>query len=188
MSQQELVSRVVRALEDARIPYMVTGALASSLWGEPRTTHDIDLVIEIDHSGLAKLLEAFPAPDFYLDEAASSEAVLHRGTFNLIEVNTGEKVDFWLITDSPFDRSRFARRRAERIGGTRSFVSTPEDTVLVKLWWAQLAGGSEKQFTDALRVYEVQYSALDLDYLHSWAEKLGVTDLLRRLESEAETL
>ncbi|MBP6963824.1 MAG: hypothetical protein KBC96_05390 [Armatimonadetes bacterium] len=64
-------------------------------------------------------------------------------------------------------------------------VSAPEDTILAKLNWARMCGGSEKQFTDALRVYEVQLGKLDLDYLHDWAKKLGVEDLLERLESQA---
>ncbi len=72
--------------------------------------------------------------------------------------------------------------------GMRIMVSSPEDTILAKLRWAKLSGGSEKQFTDALRVYEVQSERLDMDYLRSWARKLGVEPLLQKLQGEAETL
>lgn len=65
-------------------------------------------------------------------------------------------------------------------------VSSPEDTILVKLRWANLSGGSEKQFTDALRVYEVQYEKLDIDYLECWAKKLEIELLWNRLKDEAE--
>jgi len=51
-----------------------------------------------------------------------------------------------------------------------------------------IAGGSEKQFTDALRVYEVQYENLDMAYLRSWAKKLDIESALRRLEAEADTV
>ena len=62
-----------------------------------------------------------------------------------------------------------------------------KDTILAKLRWAKLSGGSEKQFTDALRVYEVQYGKLDIDYLNHWVKKLGIELLWKRLENEAET-
>jgi hypothetical protein len=69
--------------------------------------------------------------------------------------------------------------------GLKMQVSSPEDTILVKLRWANLSGGSEKQFTDALRVYEVQYEKLDIDYLERWAKKLDIELLWNRLKDEA---
>jgi len=70
--------------------------------------------------------------------------------------------------------------------GIRMQVSSPEDTILAKLQWAQLSGGSEKQFTDALRVYEVQFGKLDLNYMERWVKKLDVESLWKRLKEEAE--
>ena len=70
----------------------------------------------------------------------------------------------------------------------RITVSSPEDTILAKLRWAKLSGGSEKQFTDALRVYEVQFRSLDMEYLHSWAKKLDVESMLQKLQEEAEVI
>ncbi len=96
------------------------------------------------------------------------------------------QVDFWILTDEPFDHSRFARRYPEEFMGLKMQVSSPEDTILVKLRWANLSGGSEKQFTDALRVYEVQYEKLDIDYLECWAKKLDIELLWNRLKHEAE--
>ena len=64
-------------------------------------------------------------------------------------------------------------------------VSRPEDTILAKLRWAKLSGGSEKQFIDALRVYEVQYHLLDQDYLKDWIHRLGLMELWERLQKEA---
>ena len=64
----------------------------------------------------------------------------------------------------------------------------PEDTILMKLRWANLSGGSEKQFTDALRVYEVQFGNLDLNYIESWTERLQVKELWERLQQEAQPI
>jgi hypothetical protein len=103
----------------------------------------------------------------------------------VVDLGSGDKVDFWLLTDEPFDRSRFARKRVVEVAGMRFPVSAPEDTILIKLRWAELTGGSQKQFTDALRVYEVQHGVLDLDYLNDWASRLGVESLWQRLRAEA---
>jgi hypothetical protein len=95
--------------------------------------------------------------------------------FNLIEVNSGDKVDFWMLTDQPFDLSRFRRKRIEDVLGMRLAISAPEDTILMKLHWAKESGVSDKHILDALRVYEVQYGLLDLEYLRNWARTLGVS-------------
>ncbi len=67
-------------------------------------------------------------------------------------------------------------------------ISTPEDTILMKLRWAKLSGGSEKQFTDALRVYEIQYQNLDLNYMEAWAQTLQIKELWEKLKQEAQPI
>ncbi len=91
-----------------------------------------------------------------------------------------------MLTDSPFDQSRFARRQRIDIGGQFVDVSSPEDTILMKLLWCKQSGGSEKQFNDVLRVYELQADLLDQDYLQKWLAELGVDDLWQRVLDEAE--
>ena len=191
MSQQELLKLVIARLDEAGIEYMLTGSLASSLQGEPRATHDIDLVIAIRTTlpDVARTLKAaFSEPQFYLDEEAIRSAIDTAGMFNMIDTREGDKVDFWVLTAEPFDQSRFARRTAEGFEGMRLQVSRPEDTILMKLKWAQMSGGSEKQFVDALRVYEVQHGLLDQSYLDAWAARLGVGALLARVRSDAEPM
>jgi len=188
MSQSELVRRIIQTLNGADIPYMITGSIASSLQGEPRSTHDIDIIIDLRPSAIDHLLEAFPPPDFYLNRGSIERAIKDKSMFNLIYVPEGDKADFWILTDEPFDRSRFARRIKEKALGEELIVSAPEDTILAKLRWAKLIGGSEKQFVDALRVYEVQYPNLDLGYLERWAQALSVAELWQRLKQEAEII
>ena len=187
MNPVELLRYVVEVLDRAGIEYMVTGSVASSLHGEPRATHDLDVVVAIRPSDASVLLQAFPPPHFYLDEGAIREAIRSGGMFNAINVDEGDKVDFWLLTDSPFDISRFSRRVQEDVFGVPLKVSSPEDTILAKLRWSQLSGGSAKSYLDALRVYEVQAHVLDLAYLRDWAQRLNVTGEWDRLRAEAET-
>lgn len=188
MSQQELLKKVFHTLEGIGIEYMVTGSIASSLQGEPRSTHDIDIVVSIQESAAAALVEAFPPPDFYLNRQSILDAITKQGMFNLIDSKEGDKVDFWMLTDEPFDRSRFSRKYVEEVMGIKVWISSPEDTILAKLRWAKLSGGSEKQFVDALRVYEVQSGKLDRDYLENWVKKLDIETLWKRLIDEAEIM
>jgi len=186
MTQLDLLKHVVRTLEDSAIEYMVTGSIASSLQGEPRATHDLDVVVAIRESDIPAVLAAFPAPQFYVDEPAVREAIRTGGMFNIIDRIEGDKVDFWMLTDEPFDRSRFHRRIREMVLGVEFAVSSPEDTILAKLRWSRLGGGSLKTYTDALRVYEVQGELLDHAYIDEWARRLEITDLWIRLKTEAE--
>ncbi len=188
MSQQELLRRVVHALDRAGVEYMVTGSTASSLQGEPRATHDIDLVVAMTADAVAVLVDEFPAPAYFLDPQAARTAIESRGMFNLISIDEGDKVDFWLLTDEAFDQSRFARRRVEHIFGIELRVPSPEDTILAKLHWIRAAGGGEKHFADARSVYELHAGDLDLQYLGRWSEQLAVTDLWDRVQREAEPI
>jgi hypothetical protein len=186
--QQELLRKVVETLDQSGIDYMITGSVASSLQGEPRSTHDIDIVIAIQEADIENLVDTFSPPDYYLDAESIREAISRRSMFNLIAVAEGDKVDFWILTDQPFDQSRFVRKYEEDVMGMRLKVSTPEDTILAKLQWAVKSGGSEKQFTDALRVFEVQHGTLDLGYLNGWAVVLGIEEIWNHLQDEAEII
>jgi len=79
MSQQELLRKVIQSLDDAGTQYLITGSVASSLQGEPRSTHDIDLVVAIERSDAKKLVKAFPSPAFYLDEGSIMDAINRQG-------------------------------------------------------------------------------------------------------------
>ncbi len=185
MSQQALLKRIVEALDGAGIPYMLTGSLVSSLQGEPRATHDIDLVVDIATGDVARVTQALSAPQVYLDVHAVDEAARRRTMFNLIDSSSGDKADFWLLTDDPFDRERFSRRLRVVALGLELMVSAPEDTILMKLRWSAQAGGSEKQLNDALRVYELQAGSLDEAYLDEWALRLDVAAALAAIRGSA---
>ncbi|HSU65690.1 MAG TPA: hypothetical protein VLJ39_02355 [Tepidisphaeraceae bacterium] len=191
MSQHELLRRVVETLDEAGIDYMLTGSYVSSLQGEPRSSHDIDLVVALNEAGASALIKTFQPPDYYLDEISVVSALSQSGDyrqFNLLDSSTGDKVDFWLLSDDAFDQSRFRRKAFDEIGGVRVKVSRPEDTILMKLRWASMSGGSEKQLHDALRVYELQFQQMDHRYLDEWAATLGVVALLDRIKANARPL
>jgi len=180
------LKKVIDTLERSGIDHMITGSMASSLQGEPRSTHDIDIIVAVQEADIENLVEAFSPPRYYLDAESIREAISRKSMFNLLDVVEGDKVDFWVLTNEPFDQSRFARKYFEDVMGMRLKVSRPEDTILAKLYWAVKSGGSEKHLTDALRVFEVQYDTLDLSYLKKWVVALSLEEIWNRLQEEAE--
>ena len=164
---------------------MLTGGLASSLLGIPRYTQDIDLVVDLVLENLTPVLNAFPEPDFYVDATAAKVATQTKDMFQLIEVNTGDRVDFHLLTSEPFDQSRFGRRQTIDFMGQPLVISTAEDLIIQKLKWAHMSGGSQKQLYDASVVYQVQRDRLNREYLVPWIQRLGLTQFWGQLEAEA---
>ena len=165
----------IKALSESGNQYMLTGSLVSSMQGEPRATHDIDIVVEATAESIEAFLEMFSSEDYYYDPIAAKRAIAEGGMFNILS-ETGDKVDIWTLGDSEFDQSRFSRRQSIEFLGYEVKVSSPEDTILMKLLWSKQSGGSEKQLFDAAKVYEFQQEVLDTNYLEAWISKLMLKD------------
>ncbi|MBC7334210.1 MAG: hypothetical protein H5T85_07140, partial [Actinobacteria bacterium] len=129
---------------------------------------------------------SFPPEKYYVTKEAILEALDKKSSFNVIDLESGDKIDFWILTYSDFDSSRFSRRKKIKFLDFYIYISTPEDTILEKLLWSKISGGSQKHFTDALRVYEVQKETLDLAYLNSWVDRLKISDLWNEILKSAE--
>ena len=93
---------VIALLEKEQIPYMVVGSLASMIYGEPRLTHDMDLVVDILPGDATKIEKLFPSENYYCPplEILRPE-INHRGQFNLVHHESGLKVDLIVRKQSP---------------------------------------------------------------------------------------
>ena len=183
-TERDVLSQVLDALEALQIPYMIVGSFASSFWGRPRMTHDADLVVEITGEKISELARLL-APNFYAPLFVIEDAVRKRGQFNLIHLDYAFKVDLWLLKGSPYDAVCFERRLLGVMFGRQVWVSSPEDVILSKLLWYRASPVLDRQFQDALGVYEVQEPYLEHDYLDRWARALGIADLFERVRKEA---
>lgn len=152
---------------------MITGSVAAGVHGYLRTTHDVDILVSLKDENIDALLEEFSSSEFSLAESAIRRAMTHKQMFNLIYMGY-DKIDFWILSDEPFDRMRLKRRVKMEALGHEMWVASAEDTILAKLRWAKISGGSEKQLTDVKGVYEFKYPDLDFDYLRFWVKQLGV--------------
>jgi len=178
----DVVRQVLEELANAGIDYMVVGSFASSLYGERRDTHDIDLVVVLPREAVKPLAERLGA-EYYFDADAALEAVERGDMFNIIHFESGDKVDFWMLADDEFRRTQFSRRRPVSAWGITAFVEAPEDTVLSKLLWNEISP-SDRQINDVRGILGIQKESLDYDYLRRWAARQGVSDKLSRLLGE----
>ena len=180
---------VIDALESLGVRYLIGGSLASAVHGVVRATLDADLVADLRSDHAEALAERLRGA-FYVDAGSIREAVEHRDSFNVIHMETMFKVDVFIPQQRAYDENRLARRIARRVAAEPervAYVSTAEDTVLVKLEWYRMGGEvSERQWRDVVGVLKVLGDQLDSDYLAHWAAELGVSDLLQEAVGEAD--
>lgn len=170
---------MIEILEKLNIRYLVTGGMAVVVWGKPRFTADIDLVVELTSEILPRLqtsLEQFCEKGM-IDFHMMQQALKACGEFNYIDADSDVKVDFWVAGNTTFDRIRFDRRIRREIAGHSLWFISPEDLVLMKLKWMQK--GSYRSIDDVVSILSSQKEKLDWNYIQSWVEKL---DLKKEME------
>lgn len=184
-----VLSQVAYILEHFEIKYVLVGSLASSLHGMYRSTADIDLLADIKPDHVRPLLAAL-SKSFYVDDHAVQQAVDQRRSFNAIHFDSVFKVDIFIPKGDDFARKQLERRELRKIAPDVDqfiYVATAEDTVLAKLrWYREGYEVSSTQWSDVLGVLGTKSVNLDIAYLHEWADKLGVGDLLEKAFSSVE--
>lgn len=182
VNPEKLLIQVVSILNQLKINYFITGGLARAVWGTPRSTSDIDVVVKILESQvdlLAKALRKISKLG-YIDEDTAREAIRDKGEFNFIDPDSGLKVDFWVAKNNEKSLSEFSRKVLKNIGGTKIYFISPEDLILNKLEWHK-QGGSHVQLEDVRSVLKSSEKRLDMGYLKKQAVKIGLSDILGEL-------
>ena len=184
MDQDELLRRVVESFERLNLEYLITGSMATILYGEPRFTNDIDLVVKLPVDRIDDLVQAFPADEFYVDAERAQQAVAGQGQFNIIHPSSGLKIDIIIPKMDEFDESRFSRvRRLRPAADYEASFESPDDVIVRKLQ-LYAEGGSDKHLRDIGSVLRISPAEVDRDYVAVWADRFGVRYL--GLDSRAD--
>lgn len=175
---EETLRRLVEALSRAGIPYMLTGSHASSYYGRPRGTQDIDFVISATKDQLRAFLGQLSPPLYYVDEQAAFEALRQHGQFNAIDRESGYKADIIIRKPRSYSEEEFERRTHGNVSGVPLVIATAEDVILSKLEWAKM-GGSLRQIEDAVGILQARATQLDRAYIDHWVQQLGLQEQWR---------
>ena len=189
MEQADVVRHALEVLERMGLPYAVVGSYASSAWGEPRYTHDIDIVLDLPMGRVQELCTGFPPPEWYVSETAAREAVSRRRQFNIIHTSSGNKIDVMVPRSDEWSREQLQRRQKVALLPDREgYAAHPEDVIIGKLRYFH-EGGSDKHLRDIAGILQVSGELVDRASVRRWAEKLGVTEawdaVLSRLDQAA---
>lgn len=174
MQPTELARIVANVCDEINCQYYVTGSLASSNYGAFRTTHDVDIVIELPSWHVIRFCSHFPAPDWYVDSESAMQAVRSDAMFNILHIPTGLKADVMPVKDNAFDECRLSRARPQTLpDGTQVMFAAPEDVILKKLEFYR-DGRSEKHIRDITAMFIVSRDIIDIAYIRRWVLRTGV--------------
>lgn len=183
MDQSELMHYVVDALERHGIRYAITGSHASNAFGETRFTNDIDVVIELfSQELLDELLKEFPQGAFYVSDIGARHAVAHGGQFNIIHEDSSQKVDLIIPQRAGWPDQLARRTKISTAGAKEIWFVSPEDLILKKMDFYR-EGGSDKHLRDIASTLKISAGKIDLQYISQWAEKLGLADIWKQIQS-----
>ena len=174
MQPPDEISLFASRLNRLGVPYMVTGATAAIVYGQPRVTNDLDVVLALDPAAVPRLAECFPEADFY----TPPESVLRveqgrrqRGHFNIIHHESGYKADVYLVGEDPLHAWALPLRRMLPWSDETLPVAPPEYVIVRKLEYFR-EGGSQKHLLDIRAMLAV--TDVDRAEVARWVETRGL--------------
>jgi hypothetical protein len=176
MPEPDLIELFVGPLQSAGIRYIISGSVAAMLYGEPRVTHDIDLVVFLRTDDIAKLPQLFPRPEFYVpppEVIAAEMARLQHGCFNVIHADTSLKADFFTASRDEFHAWAFRHLKRYLACGMEVTLAPPEYVIVRKLEYFR-EGGSDKHLRDIRGMLSVSGERIDRAELLAWVQRQGV--------------
>ncbi|MEC4818495.1 MAG: hypothetical protein SAK29_35275 [Scytonema sp. PMC 1069.18] len=181
-----LAGELHQLLESINIPYYVSGGVAASLHGEPRSTRDLDLVIQIQLEEVDLLVTTLERAGYYCPVGAVENLKQGREMMlNITHMETISNADLYMADGSPFALSQMSRRTLIDLEGILPFwIASAEDVILQKLRWGE-GERSQQQWRDVQGILKLQTEVLDYAYLIKWAEKLDLADLLTQAFTQA---
>jgi hypothetical protein len=180
-----IAAQVSAILDRLGIRHYIGGSFASSIYGEYRTTRDLDVVLQRPERAWRQLVAEL-RPAFTFVDADVTEALARVNapdeqfvSFAMYDRATGYQVDMFLARNEPYERVQFERLlQADLVEGT-VWVPSAEDAILNKLRWYALTP-SDMQWRDVQAMLRVQAPSLDFVYLRTWSATLGIATLVEQ--------
>jgi len=164
------------------LPWMAVGSIASSAYGEQRSTLAVDVVAVVGKQNATRFLSVFSEADFYCPPANVIEiesARPERGHFNLIHHHSIYKADIHIATGSELEGWAFKNRRPLLAGETPVWLAPPEYVIVHKLEFFR-EGDGEKHLRDIRGMLAV--TEIDRAFLEREIDARQLRDAWRAVE------
>jgi len=165
-----LLEKICTKLEQHNIPYMLSGSLAMLTYTTPRMTRDIDIVINIQSNDLDKFLDIFKE-GYYINPPTVEIEIKRRGMFNVIDFESGFKIDFIVRKNTDFHVNEFNRRILSNAYGFQTWIVSIEDLVISKIKWIQELQ-SDTQINDINNL--IRNPNVDMEYVKQWCKEMNL--------------
>lgn len=168
------------------LDYFVTGAVASIVYGEPRMTHDIDLVLHLPERDIDKFLGVFPETQFYVPPKENLQLEVRRdqrGHFNLIHLSTGYKADVYLLGNHPLHQWAASRRRRITLEPDGQLWLAPPEYVIIRKLEFYHDGGSDKHLRDIRGMLAISKEQINQEEIEHWVAQLGLESEWKKITS-----
>lgn len=154
------VEPIITAFDQLGILYYIAGSVASSVYGMPRATQDVDFVTDLKLQSVNLLVEMLQDA-YYIDKDMILDAIKRSASFNLLHLETMIKIDIFIVKEGPYHRSVLQRRRADTLdeedNALKFYLASSEDVILSKLDWFRKGNQiSDQQWRDIQGVMKVQ--------------------------------
>lgn len=186
LSYESFVRLVLDAIESAGIEYLIGGAVAAWAWGEPRSTLDLDLVVNIPLELVGQLSDELKQRDMLVPEEIILDNILEDRVdlpINAIHMHSGYKADLYPVREGDELRAAaFDRRQKIDLGESfgEVYLHSPEDLVIYKLWYYSISQQT-KHIRDITSIVMTLGDDLDFSYIEKWVTKKGIYNIWSEL-------
>ncbi|MDP3444324.1 MAG: hypothetical protein Q8T08_15810 [Ignavibacteria bacterium] len=185
MQEINAIKYFVEKLNLEQIKYFITGSFAAIVYGEPRLTNDVDLVLSLEEKTLEKFVQLFPINEFYCPpmEIINLEILrASRGHFNLIHHQSGLKADIYLLGKDKFQQWGMENRKEISFFDMKIFIAPPEYVIIKKLEFYQ-EGNVNKHLIDIEGILHNSKSLINFNFLLSEIENRGLSKIYSLIKS-----
>ncbi len=185
MQELNLFKIFTSKLTELNLGYFITGSVASIVYGEPRLTHDIDIVLEISAINLVEFINAFPGEQFYIPPVEIIKNEINRserGHFNIIHSESGFKADIFLLGNDKFQKWALENKKQITFEDTILYIAPPEYVIIKKLEFYK-EGGAQKHLTDIRSILSNSADIINLELIEKYAAQFGVLDNWHKLKN-----
>jgi hypothetical protein len=155
---------------------MVTGGLAAIVYGEPRLTNDVDVVVQLAPADAARFLGAFPPSEYYLPPREVVEEEAGRGAFghfNVVHLESALRAYVYCVGDDPFGAWALDHRQAIEILGETIWLAPVEYVIVQKLRYYR-ESGAERHLRDIAAMRRISGDLIDVAAIERWVAKLAL--------------